>query len=80
MFENWPNEGALITDPLINYILFTLLVLWPAYKIAGRLGVPKWTILPILIPYIGLIITVGLWAHMNWSHINDIKENDEVTS
>ena len=76
MFENWPHDQVWITDPLINYLLFTLLVFIPLYKIAKRLGLPVWTALPTFIPYVGFIITTALFAHMRWNIELDQDQNN----
>lgn len=68
MLETWPHENAWITDPLINYWLFVLLVLWPVIKITKRTGVAFWKVFPILIPYVGMVIVAGLLAHSSWEH------------
>lgn len=70
MFENWPNENALITDPMISYWIFALLILWPIYRISKRLGVPAWSVIPIFVPFIGFIITFGCFAHMKWNNFD----------
>ena len=66
MFEQWPNENALSTDPVLNGFLFGVLILYPVYRICKRIGLPGVYALPTLIPFVGWIITASLIAHRPW--------------
>lgn len=66
MFENWPNEDAVITDPLINYYIFAALIVIPLYKIIKRVGLKPSALLTILIPYVGWLVTIAFIAHPKW--------------
>lgn len=67
MFENWPNENMIIQDPLLNYFIFALLVIYPLYRVTRRAGLPFWTACTIFVPYIGMVIVAALFAHMKWN-------------
>tara|TARA_Y100001936_G_C15699447_1_gene470154 strand:- start:39 stop:323 length:285 start_codon:yes stop_codon:yes gene_type:complete len=79
MFENWPNENSLIHDPIVGYLIFIALIIIPLYRLAKRFGLPVWTVLFAFVPYVGLVITTGFFAHMKWTNFEEVlsKKNED---
>lgn len=73
MFENWPNENAISTDPFINGFFFALLVIVPIWRACKRIGLPSYYALPTLIPFVGWIISASLIAFSRWPIEDNLK-------
>lgn len=78
MFENWPNENSIITDPMLNYFIFVAVIAFPLYKIIKRVGLNPAYLLSALIPFVGWLITIAFIGHKAWPIMNDMTQERDA--
>lgn len=66
MFDNWPNEHALITDPMMAYYILAVIIFWPIFKIFKRAGLSPLPAVSLAVPYVGLIIAASFLCFQKW--------------
>jgi len=59
-------ELDFLHDPRFGALLFSLLSLWPCWRILRRAGwQPLWSLL-VLVPVVGLLLVLVVLAHAHW--------------
>ncbi|MDR3518844.1 MAG: hypothetical protein P4M00_23850 [Azospirillaceae bacterium] len=53
-------------DPLVGILLFSLLAVWPFWRILQRAGLRPWYALLVLIPGLGQILVLMVLGHSRW--------------
>jgi len=51
---------------LVNWLLTSLLLIWPLGRIFARAGLPNWYAAVVLVPGIGVLLALGLLVFNKW--------------
>jgi len=66
-----------LADPLMQYYLYALLALYPAWRIFKRAGLPPAGALWLFLPWAGFVALAVRLAFGKWTRVAPLKEKRE---